>query len=325
MINQNDSVLFIGLGGAGQRHLRILRKILPKNNFYALRKRNASPLLKPNFQVDNSSTIEDKYRVESFYNEDLLKNKKPKITIISSPTISHTKYCLFAKELGSHVFVEKPAIAKISDLNLLEKNFRNSKLSLKVGFQRFFHPMIKKVLEEINKDSIKENYECFLKLSSFIPDWHPYEDFRNLYACQKDLGGGVILTECHEIDILNNIFGTPLNIKKDLYSNKKYKLDVYDSAKLKVNYERCTLFADISFMRQPNERSILIKNIRGDIEYLIDLNQNKLSLKKNNEEINLNYEFDNDYLFELQAKNLILLENKNDYELNRLKNLCKFI
>ena len=34
---------------------------------------------------------------------------------------------------------------------------------------------------------------------SDVTKWHPYENYKNLYACRKDLGGGVILTECHEI------------------------------------------------------------------------------------------------------------------------------
>ncbi len=325
MINKNDAFLFIGLGGAGQRHLRILRKLLPENKFFALRKRNSSPLLTPNFKVDNSSTIEDKYKVQSLYDENDLKSIKPKITIISTPTIWHTYYSLLAKELGSNVFVEKPGIAKKEEIELLEKNFKDSTLSFKVGFQRSYHPILKKVFEEIKKDDNNEKYNCTLRLSSFVPDWHPYEDFEKLYACQKNLGGGIILTECHEIDIINKIFGEPLDIEKKLYKNENYKLNVYDSAKLKVKYKRCDMKSDISFMRKPNERYINIVNKNGNIQYFMDFNNNELSIKKNNKEIKVNYEIDNDYLFELQAKNLILLENKNSSELESLRYLSKFI
>lgn len=325
MLDKSDSILFIGLGGAGQRHARILRKILPENKFFALRKRNSSPLLKENFTIDNSSKIEDQYKIKSFYNEDDLKIINPKITIISTPTIYHTKYSLLAQQLGSNVFVEKPGIAKKTDLDLLEKNFRNSELSLKLGFQRKYHPMVKKVLDEISKDSLDEEYKCTLKLSSFVPDWHPYENFRNLYACQNNLGGGVVLTECHEIDIVNNIFGKPLKIKKNYYMNKKFKIDVFDTVSIKAKYETCTLIADISFMRKPNERCIHIENKSGNIQYLMDFNKNRLLIYKDNNELTSNYKFDNDYLFELQAKDLILLKHNNEYELDRLENLSKFI
>ncbi len=325
MINKNDSILFIGLGGAGQRHLRILRKLLPENNFFALRKRNSSPLLKPNFEVDHSLTIEDKYKIKSFYDENDLKKIRPKITIISTPTILHTKYSLFAKELGSNVFVEKPGISSKEDVDLLEKNFSNSNLSFMVGFQRSYHPILNRVIEEIAKDNTNEKYTCYLRLSSFVPDWHPYEDFKNLYACQKNLGGGVMLTECHEIDIVNKIFGNPLDIDKKLYKSNQYKLNVFDSAKIKAIYKRCDLISDISFMRKPNERIINIVNKNGNIQYFMDFNNHQLLIKKDNKETKLNYEFNNDYLFELQAKKLILLENNNLSELESLRNLSKFI
>tara|TARA_B100001989_G_C24550713_1_gene474388 strand:- start:2384 stop:3358 length:975 start_codon:yes stop_codon:yes gene_type:complete len=324
MINKNDTILFIGLGGAGQRHLRILRNLLPENKFIALRKRNLSPLLNPNFTVDTLNTIEEKYNIESIYEENELKNQHPKITIISTPTIFHTKYCLLAKELGSNVFVEKPGFSTKSDLILLEKNFKNHNLSLKIGFQRAYHPMIRKVFEEIKKDNIS-NYNCHLKLSSFVPDWHPYEDFRNLYACREDLGGGVILTECHELDIINGIFGLPLKVEKNLFKEKKYRLKIYDSAELRVKYPDCSMFADISFLRKPNERTILIENKNENIKYLLDLNNNKLCINKNKNEFKFSYNFDSDYLFELQAKDIISLKNNNYNELKRLRSLSEFL
>ena len=193
------------------------------------------------------------------------------------------------------------------------------------SFQRSYHPILKKVLEEIKKDNNNEKYKCTVRLSSFVPDWHPYEDFKKLYACQENLGGGIILTECHEIDIVNKIFGEPLDINKKLYKNKNYKLNVFDSAKLKVTYERCDMISDISFMRKPNQRYINIVNKNRNIQYFMDFNNNELLIKKNNKEIKINYEIDNDYLFELQAKKLILLENKNSSELESLRYLSKFI
>ena len=324
MINKNDTILFIGLGGAGQRHLRILRSLLTDNKFIALRKRDLSPLLNPDFTVNKTKTIEEKYNIESFYDENELINQKPKITIISTPTNLHTKYCLLAKELGSNVFVEKPGFSKKSDLKLLEKNFKNNKLSLKIGFQRAYHPMIRKVIEEIKKDNV-EHYDCHLKLSSFVPDWHPYEDFRNLYACREDLGGGVILTECHELDIINGIFGLPLKVEKNLLKEKKYRLSIYDSAELKVKYPNCSMVADISFLRKPNERIIVIENKKENIKYLLDINNNKLCINKNKNEFKFSYKFDSDYLFELQAKDIISLKNNNSNELKRLRCLSKFL
>ena len=52
-------VLFIGLGGAGQRHLRILKQLLPSASFSAFRKTAKTPLLNSDFTVDKKRNIND--------------------------------------------------------------------------------------------------------------------------------------------------------------------------------------------------------------------------------------------------------------------------
>ena len=47
-----DRILFVGLGGAGQRHLRIFRSLLPNTDFYAFRRNKKTPLLNSDFTVD---------------------------------------------------------------------------------------------------------------------------------------------------------------------------------------------------------------------------------------------------------------------------------
>ncbi len=42
---------------------------------------------------------------------------------------------------------------------------------------------------------------------SFLPDWHPSENYKKSYAARDDLGGGVVLTCIHEIDYLYWFFG----------------------------------------------------------------------------------------------------------------------
>ena len=43
--------------------------------------------------------------------------------------------------------------------------------------------------------------------SSYLPDWHPYENYKESYAAKKELGGGVVLTSIHELDYLYWLFG----------------------------------------------------------------------------------------------------------------------
>ena len=41
----------------------------------------------------------------------------------------------------------------------------------------------------------------------YLPAWHPWEDYRKGYAARADLGGGVVLTQCHSLDYLPWLVG----------------------------------------------------------------------------------------------------------------------
>jgi predicted dehydrogenase len=41
----------------------------------------------------------------------------------------------------------------------------------------------------------------------YLPNWHPWEDYRKGYAARSDLGGGVLLTLCHPFDYLRMLLG----------------------------------------------------------------------------------------------------------------------
>ena len=145
MIQDKDTILFIGLGGAGQRHLRIFRNLLPNNKFIALRNKCKTPLLKSDFTIDNSSTIEKNIELNVLMMKKIIKHN-PKLTIIATPYFIIDKiYSLLAHSMNSNVFVEKPGIASKNDFLKISTKFLHSKLVYKVGFQRSLLPIIKKL------------------------------------------------------------------------------------------------------------------------------------------------------------------------------------
>ena len=45
----------------------------------------------------------------------------------------------------------------------------------------------------------------------FLPDWHPYEDYRQTHPAIRALGGGSLRIQSHELDYACWIFGPPLS------------------------------------------------------------------------------------------------------------------
>ena len=65
---------------------------------------------------------------------------------------------------------------------------------------------------------------------TFMPKWHPNENYKISYASKKNLGGGVVLTCSHEIDLATYLFG---NVKKV----NAFKI----KNRMKMNVEDCYL------------------------------------------------------------------------------------
>jgi predicted dehydrogenase len=82
-----------------------------------------------------------------------------------------------------------------------------------------FHPCIAKMKEILDEGKLGRVISVNVESSSFLPDWHPYEDYRLGYAARRDLGGGISLTCIHEIDFLCWFFG---DVKKIFSVTGKY-------------------------------------------------------------------------------------------------------
>ena len=116
-------------------------------------------------------------------------------------------------------------------------------------------------------------------IKSLMPMWHKYENYKKLYASQKKMGGGVILTESHEIDLVRWLFGMPITSFSFAGQLSKYKMDVEDTASHIINFKlrkkNFIIQINQSFTSINQERLINIYGDKGSLK--LDLNKNSLT------------------------------------------------
>lgn len=313
-----DRILFVGLGGAGQRHLRIFRSLLPNTDFYAFRRNKKTPLLNSDFTVNSSTTIEEKYSVNLVDNLDSCWNLKPDFVVISTPTKFHSSISIEASNHGVDVFVEKPGCVTLQEAQLMQETFIKNDTNLFISFQRRFHPLVKVFRDGLN--DIGNIINIQVNVGSYVPSWHPYENYLDLYAFRKDLGGGVVRTECHEIDLIVSMFGAPNNVYGVTSKQSSFDIDVEDTANFTFEYNSFSVIFNTSFVQNRQERIIRVNGQDGWLEY--DLLEQRVT--KNNEDI---YDgIGNDELFLLQSKFYLNQFSKTDNSyLNSLVSNAKII
>lgn len=144
-------------------------------------------------------------QVKEFFKLEEALDFEPDGVIISNPTSLHVQSAVAFLKREMKVLIEKPISHTLAEAQELEA-FQNN---LRVAYCFRFLPVYQK-LEEIIRD--EKPFKLGFKRSYFLPKWHPYADYREEYVARKELGGGVLRTLSHEIDLAVNWFGAPQTV-----------------------------------------------------------------------------------------------------------------
>jgi len=302
MARKITKILFLGLGGAGQRHLRLFRSLLPDAYMFAWRRMCKTPVLKPDFTVAEDETLEERYNLDVFLDIEQAYAQSPDLVVIALPSAMQADAAINAAQRGCHIFVEKPGAINLQQSMAISAAVRENKVDYFVSFQRRFHPLVQRMKSVVQSGQLGSVMSVCVRVASYVPFWHPYEDFRDLYACRSDLGGGVLRTESHELDLLGWLFGQPQSILGTVGCRGPYPLGVEDSADLILDYGDFSAQVSLCFMQQHQKRVIEINGTNGWLE--CDLNGQRLKVGHHADESVKEYMDDSvgmDVMFRAQA------------------------
>ena len=189
-MGKNLKILIIGLGSIGHRHLSHLKNISGLE-LAALRTKKGE--------------VKKEGEIKEFFNVEDGLNYNPDGVLISNPTSLHVETAIPFLKNGCRVLIEKPIDTSIKNATLL-KPFEDQ---LKVAYCMRFHPLN---LFLKSKFAAELPFKVGFKRSYYLPKWHPYADYRKEYTAKKSLGGGVIRTLSHEIDLALDWFGFPKKV-----------------------------------------------------------------------------------------------------------------
>lgn len=263
--------LIVGLGGIGQRHLRNLCRLKKEEDkIFAIRTRGNQMVLNDKLQVvgDNLEETYKIIRVDSF--EAALENKID-AAFICTPTAFHTEMLSKCIKNGVSVFVEKPVSNVLEGLEQIAREAAENNITTFVGCQMRYHPCILKAKQILCEGSIGRPVSVMAEVGEDVTSWHKYEDYRQLYACRKELGGGVILTQIHELDYLYYLFGFPKKMFAIGGHVSDLEIDVEDVVDLSMSFQisgaHCELPVILheDFLQKPGSRNCKIIGNAGKL------------------------------------------------------------
>jgi predicted dehydrogenase len=305
-MSEVKSVLFVGLGGAGQRHLRVVKKFCPEAKLYAYRTTSKTPLLTPGFEVDSNNTVESQYGVELVEGYEQGLAKKPDLVVISTPSSLHMSAALKAVEAGSSLLVEKPFSHNLEGFSQLKQIAEKKNLLIATSYQRRYNQHFETVKKAIGDQTVGKISSVVFNVSSYLPVWHKYEDFRDMYAARPELGGGALLTEIHEIDLCTWFFGLPQTVYCAGGSLSGADLQVEDTVAVVLNYGSFVVSLNIGFMNRKTRKEMQLYGSKVSFEWVENQNILKTFRHESNKEDSVSAPFQGpDELFEKQFQDLL--------------------
>lgn len=263
-------ILIAGLGGIGQRHLWNIVSVMGDSvQVCAVDPRQDIPVLTDKLQVEPNTTLEGKYNLEIYPDLGSGLSSKPDAVFVCNPTSLHMQTALVAVQAGCHIFIEKPLSHSLSTVDTVIEHTEKAGLVGVVGYQMRFHPCLTLLSSLLQEKKVGKILSVRAEIGEYLPGWHTYEDYRQMYASRKDLGGGVILSQIHEMDYLYWLFGFPQKIYALGGQLSKLEVDVEDTAEILMDmcdndrHYPISLHAD--YVQRPPRRGCVVIGDSGKI------------------------------------------------------------
>jgi predicted dehydrogenase len=293
--------LILGGGSIGKRHIKNLQ-LLGYSDIFCLKRKK-------------DQDFENRMGVQTITSISELGSLKVDAVFVCTPTSLHLSGMEIAQKLDAAIFMEKPLVPTKENLQNAKKNLLEHNKVFFIGFMIRYHPLVKKIKEIIDSNILGNVYCARLEFGSYLPFWHPWEDHKTGYAALKNLGGGVINTITHELDLIQYFFGIPQSVICDSKNLKKLGIEVEEIAEAIFGFDDKMVTLHLDYLQKEYDRRIKILCDEGKIIW--NWHDNKVVVKKykeNEVEYPAPNEFDVNQLYIDELKDFIDIIQNQDLE-----------
>lgn len=199
---------------------------------------------------------------------------QPDVVLVTNPTSLHMTTTCAALQAGAHVFIEKPIGHTLEGVAQVLTQAQSGKRVLMVGYNLRFHPGLARFRQLIQQGAVGRVISVRAEAGEYLPNWHPWEDYRASYSSRRDLGGGALLTFSHELDSLCWVFGAPSRVMAMASHASSLETDTEDVAEVLLELPNGPLASvHVDYLRRPPRRSLEVVGEQGVLRWEYDENR----------------------------------------------------
>lgn len=269
-------ILIAGLGAIGQRHARNLREICGDGlELLAFRRRRLPHVITESLQRDDTRNVETELGLTVYDDLDAALASRPDAVFVCTPSSGHIEIAQRAASAGCHLFIEKPVSHTLEGVEQLRETVTAKRLLVLVGCQWRYHPAVRWLREVLQEAPLGRLSRAEIDYGEYLPEWHPYEDYRTSYAARAELGGGVVLTQIHDYDLAWWLFGASRVVSAVGGHLSDLEIDVEDTVEAHLDGGAAPVVVRQSLASRPPHRTLAVDGENGSIT--IDLLAGRVS------------------------------------------------
>jgi len=277
-------IAVIGCGSIGKRHIRNLLGLQIRDIIVYDKDNERLAAVATEFGVSSSTSLSEVF------------SYKPDAVIVCTPPSIHVPVALEAAKEGCHLFIEKPVSHNFDGLDQLLAEVVEKNLVTLVGCNFKFHPSFLKMKEILDSGVLGKIFSARCQFGQYLPDWHPWEDYRKTYSARSELGGGILL-DSHEFDYIQWFLGDVAEVFCFSDRVSDLEIDTEDTAEVLLRFSSGSIGEiHLDYTQRAYQRNYEFFGENGTLKW--DFNDQRVRL------------------FETGGKKWQVFEDPRDYDVN---------
>jgi predicted dehydrogenase len=124
--------------------------------------------------------------------------------VVSTPPDRHSEYARAAARRGLHFFTEASVV--VDGMEELLELTRDRAIVAAPSCTMRFHPAVSLIKQRLEDGAIGRPLAVTHHVGQYLPDWHPWEDYRTFYAARRETGAAREIVP-FELNWLTYLFG----------------------------------------------------------------------------------------------------------------------
>jgi predicted dehydrogenase len=192
---------------------------------------------------------------------------QPDLVVIASPSVFHVAQATTCVARGTHLLIEKPLGPAMNGVPELIHAIEESGVFAHVGSNWKFHPALLTLKRLIDEGVPGPVASAQVLAGQWLPDWHPWEDYRKGYSARVDLGGGVVL-DSHEFDCITWLLGPIAELVGLVARSDALETESESVACACVRFESGALASvHVDYIQRDYRRRYLVAGPAGTVEW----------------------------------------------------------